>query len=141
MHHRVRGFVYVGLSSVGGCKHEVIASLGQGHRRDDGFVEIITSGTGAATLHLYSSGIGAEYKDFTRGHLNLSFLCRSEFPPRWDTPRISLEPVLLGRLEGTLHVLARIEGAAGALADVVVHRHPPLHVVETPIARAAVNAV
>src|SRR5262245_16753081 len=80
MHYRVRGFVYVGLSSVGGYKHEVIASLDKGHRRDDGFVEIITSGTGAATLHLDSSGIGAEYKDVTRGHLNLSFHCRSEFP-------------------------------------------------------------
>src|SRR5215470_9826614 len=85
MHDSIRGFVYMGLSSVGGCKHEVIASLDQGHRRDDGFVEIIASGPGAAPLHLDASGIGTEYKDFTRGHLNLSFLCRSEFPPRWDT--------------------------------------------------------
>src|SRR5262245_2209406 len=74
MHYRIRNFIDMRLSSVRGCEHEVITSLDQGHRRNDGFVEIIASRTGAAALHLNASGIGTEHKDFALGHLNFSFL-------------------------------------------------------------------
>src|SRR5262249_13562182 len=73
MHCRIRGFIYVGLSSVGGCEHEVVSGLDQGHRRNDGFIEIIARGDGATTLNLDAGGVGTEYKNFAFGHC-FSFL-------------------------------------------------------------------
>src|SRR5215470_10896672 len=76
--YRIRSFIDMRLRSVRGCEHEVITSFDQGHRRNDGFVEIIASRTRAAALHLNASGIGTEHKDFALGHLNSSFPSRSE---------------------------------------------------------------
>src|SRR5215470_387684 len=82
MHDRIRSFIDMRLGSVRGYKHEVITSLDQGHRRNNGLVEIISSRTGTAALHLNASGIGTEHKDFALGgHLNFSF-----FPTYRDAP-------------------------------------------------------
>src|SRR5262249_27180928 len=68
VHCRIRGFINVGLSSVGGCEHKVVSSLDQGHRRNDGFVEIIACGAGAAALNLDTCGVGTEHKDLAFCH-------------------------------------------------------------------------
>src|SRR5262245_4270078 len=73
MYYRIRNFIDMRFCSVRGCEHDVITSLDQRHRRNDGFVEIIASRTRAAALHLNASGIGTEYKDFALGHLTFSF--------------------------------------------------------------------
>src|SRR5262245_2743240 len=73
MHYRIRNFIDMRLSSFRGCEHEVVTSLAQGHRRNDGFVEIIASRTRAAALHFNARGIGTEHEDFALGHLNFSF--------------------------------------------------------------------
>src|SRR5262245_60263848 len=39
MHYRIRDFIDMRLSSFRGCEHDVVTSLAQGHRRNDGFVE------------------------------------------------------------------------------------------------------
>src|SRR5215510_608426 len=57
------------LSAVRGCEHHVIACLDKGHHRNDGFVEIVASGTGAAALHLDAGSVGTEYKNFAITHL------------------------------------------------------------------------
>src|SRR5262245_52651564 len=67
MHCRIRGFIYVGLGSVRGCEHDVVSGLDQGHRRNDGFIEIIARGAGAA-LNLDAGGVGTEYKNFAFCH-------------------------------------------------------------------------
>ena len=52
-----------GFRYVGSCEHEVVSGFDQGHRRNDGFVEIVAGGTCTAVLNFDAGSVGTEYKD------------------------------------------------------------------------------
>src|SRR5262249_22692184 len=91
----------------------IVSSLDQGHRRNDGFVEIIASGAGAAALNLDAGRIGTEYKYFAFCHIICPFFtfccrCSSVFYNAWRTPFQKTEifaPRCL-RYDGASHSMA-----------------------------------
>src|SRR5262249_17891998 len=74
----IRNFIDMRLSSIGSGEHEVVPGLGQGHRRYDGFVEIIACWAGAAPLNLNTGSVGTEYKDCAFCHLSFSLSLTSK---------------------------------------------------------------
>src|SRR5262249_19086090 len=68
MHGRIRDLIDVRLRSVRSCEYDVVSGVHQGHRRNNGFVEIIAGGTGATALHLDPGGVGTDHKDFAFCH-------------------------------------------------------------------------
>src|SRR5262245_54151116 len=105
------------LSSVRGCEHQVVTGPDQGHRRNDGFVEIVASRTGAAALHLNASGIGPEHKDCA---LSRSTRLCHDLPPRLRGDLLAS----MGRppsLSGAEHALEGVEHRAEVVRPVVAH--------------------
>src|SRR5262249_28302366 len=68
MHRRIRSFIDMCLGSVRGCEHEVVSGLDQGHRRNDGLVEIVAGGAGATTLNLDARSVGTKYENGAFAH-------------------------------------------------------------------------
>src|SRR5262245_41780972 len=68
MHRRIRGFIDMCLGSVRGCEHEVVSGLDEGHRRNDGLVEIVAGGAGATTLNLDARSVGTKYENGAFAH-------------------------------------------------------------------------
>src|SRR5262245_38268357 len=67
----------MGLHAVRGREHKVVSGLDQGHRRYDGFVEIVASRACAAALDLDASRVGSEYQHGAFAHRTSPSLIRS----------------------------------------------------------------